>query len=80
MYDRCKYCQEDKLHWHFNILTKKYELLDARDSKHRCRPNKNLRNKQEKHLSKDDNSKSQAWKDLKARLDKEGAKVYIIKK
>ena len=32
----CKFCNADKLYWNFNILTKKWELLDFKDNKHKC--------------------------------------------
>ena len=66
----CKFCGEENLQWHFNVLTKKNELWDGFDIKHRCRSRKPT----------NESPESKAWRDLKDRLDKQGAKVYIIRK
>lgn len=77
----CKFCGADKLHWNYNILSKKWELLDNNDTKHKCvfnKKDKDKSNRNTREFRKDSKIKK-ALREFKEKLDKENKKVYYLK-
>ena len=73
------------LKWHFNILSKKWELLDSRDSRHRCQikldKSQNKVNNTATRNFKNDPLIKKALAKFEKQLDKERPKtIYWLKR
>lgn len=72
----CKCCGKSGLNWNFNILYKKWELLEADDRKHKCvfaKPSANKIN------IKNDPKINAALKKFQKQLDRDNKRVYYLR-
>lgn len=75
----CKFCGATGLHW--ETVLGKWKLYDSADRPHVCRPIKTEKKLGDHTIDiKNDPKINKALKEFKARLDREGKKVYVLKK
>ena len=81
----CKYCNKSGLSWNFNILSKKWELLESNGSRHRCmvlpKPKQKSPNNPPKIDIRNDPKINKALEIFKEKLRKQKpAREYFLKR